>query len=105
MTIWHPAQNAEAGITPYPWSIKDDGAPQAYIQKVTFLNSYKGIYIAVGSAADVRNIYGSAYEVGIRVNSNYALAQYKNFNFSTDYLAWSGLATGSAVAAHRTATR
>ena len=106
LTFWYPDQNPETGITPYPWTLmKGSFSPKAYYHRITLLNAYKGIYVAEGSAADVRHIYGSAYEVGIRVNPNYALAAYENFNFSPDYLAWSGLASGPAINAHKTATR
>ena len=106
LTFWYPNQTPEAELTAYPWTImKKVQSPKAYYHRITLLNAYKGVYVAEGSAADVRHIYGSAYETGIRVNPNYALAQFENFNFSPEYLEWSGLASGSAITAHRVATR
>ncbi|MGB0372645.1 MAG: glycosyl hydrolase family 28-related protein [Opitutales bacterium] len=106
LTFWHSAQDPEAGITPYSWTVTmGGGAPKAYYHRLTFLNTNQGVYINDGSAGDAGDIYGCAYEVGIRVNPNYALAQFTNFNFSPEYLEWAGLASGSALEAHRAAAR
>ncbi|NJL18943.1 MAG: hypothetical protein HC901_01135 [Bdellovibrionaceae bacterium] len=74
------------------------------LHRITMLNAYKGIYVRGASNSDVKQIYGCAYAQGIRINTNYALSRYKNFNFSPDFLAWSGLVTDSAqLAAHAVA--
>lgn len=103
LTFWHPNQKPVQGVKPYPWIIKPSN--DAYIHNITFLNAYRGIYMSKTSNADVKNIFGSAYDIGLSLGPNYAISRQRNQRFSSEYLRLSGLESDpTQLKAHEDAT-
>lgn len=103
LTFWHAKQKPAQGVKRYPWIIKPSGG--AFLQNITFLNAYRGIYMKQTSNADVKNIYGCAYDIALSLGPNYAISRNRNECFSSEYLGLSGLESDPAqLKAHEEAT-
>ncbi|NJL19419.1 MAG: hypothetical protein HC901_03960 [Bdellovibrionaceae bacterium] len=77
----------------------------AFVVNITFLNAYRGLHFVGISNAEIKNIYGSAYDIGLHLGPNYAIPRLGNHNMSSEYLGFSGLVTDPAqLAAHMNAT-
>ncbi|MGB0373012.1 MAG: glycosyl hydrolase family 28-related protein [Opitutales bacterium] len=88
-TFWHSKQNPKRGVTKYPWVFQGKGG--AFVHNITMLNAYRGIYFQRTSNADIKNIYGSAYDIGLSLGPNYAISRNRNQQFSSKFLEMSGL--------------
>lgn len=103
LTFWHPGQDPLKGVKPYPWILKSSGA--AFIENITFLNAWRGIQMQRISNCNIKNIYGSAYDIGMSLGPNYAIPRVVNHCFSSEYLGLSGLEPDPArMEAHKQAT-
>ena len=91
LTFWHSKQNPAEGVTPYPWIM--NSSQSTFMVNLTFLNAYRGLYFKSISNAEIKNIYGSAYDIGLDLGPNYAIPRLGNYNMSSEYLGFSGLVT------------
>jgi hypothetical protein len=101
LTIWYPEQNDPAKVSPYPYTISNDGngyyGPNLF--NLTLINSYQGVKFAPDAGHYLRNVYGTVLSAGVYIDSVYNIGRLESIHFSPKYWAQSGLSGGVTEAA------
>ncbi len=103
INIWYPNQDPN-NIAAYPATIRMNdpnvwGADAAWVQDVTFVNSYFAIQQgpAGNGCTNIENVYGTALDQGMNIDNSSDVDKMENIDFSPAYWAGSGLPGSPSV--------
>jgi hypothetical protein len=104
LTIWYPNQTMPANTGPgavikYPWTIQQELGSATSIERVTLVNSYRGLELHALAVA--RQIYGAPLMTGISVADARDVSRLRDIDLSYHYWGRSGLPGAPDPAADR----
>lgn len=80
-------QQSKNSLTPikYGWAIttsnESSGADNIQIEDIMLTNCYNGINVDNGGQLNIRNIFGQAFNIGIRADKLYDVSRFENIHF------------------------
>ena len=102
ITFLYPNQAIE-DVKPYPFTIYLSKGKVHTVQDVTFLNSYRGIYIDEGETPKLFNVKGTCLMTGVENMSTADVGSFDGVTFTPDY--WAACTLKQAGTASRDAIR
>ncbi|WP_159621646.1 glycosyl hydrolase family 28-related protein [Ruania rhizosphaerae] len=107
LSIWYPEQDDPTNVVAYPWTIQnadgrnDNGYYGPNLTNLTFVNSYRGVNVAVAARHFVRNVHGTFLDEGMAFDGIYDIGQVQHVHMGPRYWAeWPGGPASEDVAAH-----